>query len=330
MFKPRVYVTRQIFPDALDLIEKFAELELWPDDEPPSPEQLMEAMSNVDGAIINVMDRIDAPLLDAAPKLRVLSQVAAGLDNIDIPEATKRDIMVGYTPGVLAKSTADLAFALLLAVARRVVESDKWVREGNWKISHHPMFWLGSEVNGSTLGILGLGGIGLEMAKRGLGFDMKVLYHSRTRKRDLEKEYGLKYASFKRVLAESDFLSIHVPLTPQTNHFIGEKQLQMMKPSSILVNLSRGPVVDTDALHQALTNGTIAGAGLDVFDPEPVPTDHPILGLDNVVVLPHIGSASNRSRRDMHLLAARNLVAGLNGDRLEECANPEVYESLGI
>ncbi len=330
MFKPRVYVTRQIFPDALDLIEKFAELELWPDDEPPSPEQLMEAMSNVDGAIINVMDRIDAPLLDAAPKLRVLSQVAAGLDNIDIPEATKRDIMVGYTPGVLAKSTADLAFALLLAVARRVVESDKWVREGNWKISHHPMFWLGSEVNGSTLGILGLGGIGLEMAKRGLGFDMKVLYHSRTRKRDLEKEYGLKYASFKRVLAESDFLSIHVPLTPQTNHFIGEKQLKMMKPSSILVNLSRGPVVDTDALHQALTKGTIAGAGLDVFDPEPVPTDHPILGLDNVVVLPHIGSASNRSRRDMHLLAARNLVAGLNGNRLEECANPEVYESLGI
>jgi len=330
MFKPRVYVTRQIFPDALDLIEQFAELELWPDDEPPSPEQLMEAMSNVDGAIINVMDRIDAPLLDAAPKLRVLSQVAAGLDNIDIPEATKRDIMVGYTPGVLAKSTADLAFALLLAVARRVVESDKWVREGNWKISHHPMFWLGSEVNGSTLGILGLGGIGLEMAKRGLGFDMKVLYHSRTRKRDLEKEYGLKYASFKRVLAESDFLSIHVPLTPQTNHFIGEKQLKMMKPSSILVNLSRGPVVDTDALHQALTKGTIAGAGLDVFDPEPVPTDHPILGLDNVVVLPHIGSASNRSRRDMHLLAARNLVAGLNGNRLEECANPEVYESLGI
>ena len=330
MFKPRVYVTRQIFPDALDLIEKFAELELWPDDEPPSPEQLMEAMSNVEGAIINVMDRIDAPLLDAAPKLRVLSQVAAGLDNIDIPEATKRDIMVGYTPGVLAKSTADLAFALLLAVARRVVESDKWVREGNWKISHHPMFWLGSEVNGSTLGILGLGGIGLQMAKRGLGFDMKILYHSRTRKRDLEKEYGLKYASFKRVLAESDFLSIHVPLTPQTNHFIGEKQLKMMKPSSILVNLSRGPVVDTEALQQALTKGTIAGAGLDVFDPEPVPTDHPILGLDNVVVLPHIGSASNRSRRDMHLLAARNLVAGLNGDRLEECANPDVYESLGI
>ncbi len=330
MFKPRVYVTRQIFPDALDLIEKTADLELWPEDEPPSPEQLREAMSDVDGAIINVMDRIDAPLLDAAPKLRVLSQVAVGLDNVDIPEATKRDILVGYTPGVLAKSTADLAFGLLLAVARRVVESDKWVREGNWKISHHPMFWLGAEVNGSTLGILGLGGIGLEMAKRAKGFDMKVLYHSRTRKPEIAKEYGLKYASFKRVLTESDFISIHVPLTPKTNRFIGEKQFKMMKPTAILVNLSRGPVVDTDALYKALKEGWIAGAGLDVFDPEPVPVDHPVLKLDNVVVLPHIGSASNRSRREMHLLAARNLVAGLNGERMEACANPEVYESLGI
>ncbi len=330
MFKPRVYVTRQIFPDALDLIEKSAELELWPEDEPPSPEQLKEALADVDGAIINVMDRIDASVLDAAPKLRVLSQVAVGLDNIDIPESTKREILVGYTPGVLAKSTADLAFGLLLAVARRVVESDKWVREGNWKISHHPMFWLGSEVNGSTLGILGLGGIGLEMAKRAKGFDMKVLYHSRTRKRELEKEHGFKYASFKRVLADSDFISIHVPLTPETNKFIGKKQLKAMKKSAILVNLSRGPVVDTEALYKALKKGWIAGAGLDVFDPEPVPREHPILGLDNVVVLPHIGSASNRSRREMHLLAARNLVAGLNGERLEECANPELYESLGI
>jgi glyoxylate reductase len=192
------------------------------------------------------------------------------------------------------------------------------------------MFWLGSEVNGSTLGILGLGGIGLETAKRALGFDMKVIYHSRTRKRELEKEYGFKYASFKRVLTDSDFVSIHVPLTPETNKFIGEKQLKTMKKSAILVNLSRGAVVDTDALYKALTKGWIAGAGLDVFDPEPVPTDHPVLGLDNVVVLPHIGSASNRSRREMHLLAARNLVAGLNGERLEACANPELYETLGI
>jgi len=330
MYRPRVYVTRQIFPDALDLIEKHAEMELWPDDEPPTADQLKEALSEVDGAIINVMDRIDAPLLDAAPKLRVLSQVAVGLDNVDIPEANKRNILVGYTPGVLAKSTADLAFALLLAVARRVVESDKWVREGNWKISHHPMFWLGSEVNGSTLGILGMGGIGLETAKRGLGFDMKVIYHSRTRKRELEKIHGFKYASLKRVLTESDFLSIHVPLTPETHHFISDKQLNMMKPSSILINLARGAVVDTEALYEALLKGAIAGAGLDVFDPEPVPPDHPILGLDNVVVLPHIGSASNRSRREMHLLAARNLLAGLKGERLEECANPELYEQLGI
>ena len=330
MFKPRVYVSRQIFPDALDLIEKTAEIELWPHDEPPSPEQLKEALSDVDAAIINVMDRIDGPLLAAAPKLKVLSQVAVGLDNIDILEATKREILVGYTPGVLAKSTADLAFALLLAVARRVVESDKWVRDGNWKISHHPMFWLGSEVNGSTLGVLGLGGIGIETAKRALGFDMKVLYHSRTRKRDVEKEFGFKYASFKRVLAESDFISLHVPLTPETHGFIGEKQLRSMKKSAILINLSRGPVVDTEALYNSLTKGWIAGAGLDVFDPEPVPTNHPILGLDNVVVLPHIGSASSGSRREMHLLAARNLISGLKGERLEECANPELYETLGI
>ena len=170
----------------------------------------------------------------------------------------------------------------------------------------------------------------METAKRALGFDMKVLYHSRTRKPEAEKEYGFKYASFKRVLAESDFISIHVPLTPETHGFIGEKQLKSMKKSAILVNLSRGPVVDTEALYKALIEDWIAGAGLDVFEPEPVPADHPILSLDNVVVLPHIGSASNRSRREMHLLAARNLIAGLNGERLEECANPELYETLGI
>ncbi len=330
MHKPRVYVTRQIFPDALDLIEKTAELEVWVDDEPPTPEQLREVLADADGALINVMDRIDTALLDAAPKLRVLSQVAVGLDNIDIPDATKRGILVGYTPGVLAKATADLAFALLLAAARRVVESDKWVRGGNWKIAHHPMFWLGAEVNGSTLGIIGMGGIGLETAKRGLGFDMKVIYHSRTRKPDLEAEYGFEYAEMDQVIANSDFLSLHVPLTPETHHYIGEKQLKMMKKSAILVNLSRGPVVDTKALYKALTKGWIAGAGLDVFDPEPIPADHPILSLDNVVVLPHIGSASNRSRREMCLLAARNLVAGLNGERLEQCVNPELYETLGI
>ncbi|HAA95439.1 MAG TPA: D-glycerate dehydrogenase [Dehalococcoidia bacterium] len=330
MHRPRVYVTREIFPDALDLIEKEAELEVWPEDVPPTPEQLREALSGVDGALINVMDRVDAVLLDAAPNLRVISQVAVGLDNVDVALATQRGIPVGYTPGVLAKATADLAFALLLATARRVVESDKWVREGNWEIAHHPMFWLGSEVNGSTLGILGLGGIGLEVAKRALGFDMKVIYHSRTRKPEVEAELGLKYTTTNKVLAQADFLSIHVPLTPETHHLIGEKELKKMKPTSILVNLSRGPVVDTDALCKALTKGWIAGAGLDVFDPEPVPKDHPVLGLDNVVVLPHIGSASNRSRREMCLLAARNLLAGLRGERLEECANPEVYQALGI
>ena len=177
------------------------------------PNPLSPDSEEAETAVAQIRRVIEAAL----PDLKVISRYGVGLDNIDIAEATKREILVGYTPGVLAKSTADLAFALLLAVARRVVESDKWVREGNWKISHHPMFWLGSEVNGSTLGVLGLGGIGMETAKRALGFDMKVLYHSRTRKPEVEKEYGFKYASFKRVLAESDFISIHVPLTPETH-----------------------------------------------------------------------------------------------------------------
>jgi glyoxylate reductase len=168
------------------------------------------------------------------------------------------------------------------------------------------------------------------VAKRGLGFDMKVIYHSRTRKLDMEEKYGLEYAERDAVIANADFLSLHVPLTPETHHLIGEKQLKQMKPTAILINLSRGPVVDTNALYGALIEGWLAGAGLDVFDPEPIPSNHPILGLDNVVVLPHIGSASNRSRREMCLLAARNLIAGLNGERLEQCVNPELYEILGI
>ena len=328
MYRPRVYVTRQIFPDALDLIEKHAEMELWPHDEPPTADQLKEVLSEVDGAIINVMDRIDAPLLDAAPKLRVLSQVAVGLDNVDIPEANKRNILVGYTPGVLAKSTADLAFALLLAVARRVVESDKWVREGNWKISHHPMFWLGSEVNGSTLGILGMGGIGLETAKRGLGFDMKVIYHSRTRKRELEKIHGFKYASLKRVLTESDFLSIHVPLTPETHHFISDKQLNMMKPSSILINLARGAVVDTEALYKALLKGEIAGAGLDVFEQEPATADNPLFALDNIVVSPHLAGADTTSIQDMANEAADCIASLYEGSWPGPAVvNPDVQAS---
>ena len=330
MAKAGVFVTRQIFPEALELIAREAELIVWPDDYPPSPEQLQREIAQVEGVLTTIMDRVDAAAMDAAPRLKVISQLAVGLDNIDVAEATRRGILVGHTPGVLAKATADLAFALLMATARRITESDHWVRAGNWKLAFHPMRWLGIDIHDATLGIVGLGQIGLEMAKRGQGFGMKVLYCSRTRRPALEAEYGLEYAALPALLASSDFVSLHVPLTPETRHYIGERELRMMKPTAILINASRGPVVDSQALYRALKEGWIRAAGLDVTDPEPIPEDDPLLALDNVVITPHIGSASEGSRRAMCLLAARNLMTGLRGKRLECCANPELYRVKGI
>ena len=320
-------VTRRIFPEALELIGRHAQVEVWPEEAPPAPEQLREmaAAGRVHGLLTNVMDRVDASLMEASPLLTAISQVSVGLDNVDLAEATRRGIPVGFTPGVLAKATADLGFGLLLAAARRIVQSDRWVREGNWELAHHPMYWLGAEVNGATLGIVGLGQIGLEMAKRAKGFDMKVMYHSRTRRPELETRFDLEYSELQPLLASADFVSLHVPLTPETRGLIGEPELRSMKSSAVLVNLSRGPVVDTRALCTALREGWIRAAGLDVTDPEPIHPDDPLLALDNLVITPHIGSASVESRRTTCMLAARNLVAGIQGQRLEQCANPEVY-----
>ena len=327
MNSKRVLVTRRIFPEALELIGQHAQVELWPEDSPPQPEKLQEmaAAGRVHGLLTNVMDRVDASLMEASPELQVISQVSVGLDNVDLAEATRRGIPVGFTPGVLAKATADLGFGLLLAAARRINHSDRWVREGNWQLAHHPMYWLGAEVNGATLGIVGMGQIGTEMAKRALGFDMQVIYHSRTRKPDLETRFGLEYSELKPLLESADFVSLHVPLTPATRGLIGEPELRAMKSSAVLVNLSRGPVVDTKALCTALQEGWIGAAGLDVTDPEPIGADDPLLALDNLVITPHIGSASVESRRSTCLLAARNLIAGIEGQRLEQCANPEIY-----
>ena len=327
--KPQVFVTRQIMQEALDLIDQSAEMEVWPDDDPPPPEILREKASRSDGILTNIMDQVDAPLLDAAPGLKVISQLAVGLDNVDVAEATRRGIPVGNTPGVLAKATADVAFALLMSAARRIGESERWVRNGQWTLAFHPLRWLGIDVHDKTLGIVGLGQIGLEMARRGRGFDMRILYHSRTRRPDLEAEHGLTYVDLPTLLAESDFVSLHVPLTPETRHYIGEAELRRMKPTAILVNAARGPVVDSQALYTALKEGWIYAAGLDVTDPEPLPIDDPLLTLENVVIAPHVGSASLDSRGAMCMLAARNLVAGLEGRPLEQCANPEVYEMRG-
>ena len=330
MVAPRAFVTRQVFPEALGLIGRTAQLEVWPEQSPPTPQQLADKVSDVDGVLTNIMDRIDAPLLDRAPKLKVISQLAVGLDNIDLASASRRGILVGYTPGVLAKATADVGFALLLAAARRISESERWVRAGGWKMAFHPMYWLGTEVHGAAIGIIGLGQIGLEMAKRALGFEMKVIYYSRTRKPELEEHYGLEYAEPHSLLSSADFISLHMPLTPETRHYIGERELRMMKPTAVLINLARGPVVDSKALYTALSEKWIQAAALDVTDPEPILPDDPLLTLENLVITPHIGSASVASRREMCMVAARNLVSGLAGQRLEHCANPELYPTKGL
>lgn len=325
MTKPKALVTRAIPQEALDLVAANAEMEVWPHDEPPDPVTLRSLAARADGILTNIMDRIDAPLFDAAPRLKVVSQMAVGLDNVDVAEATRRGIPVGYTPGVVSNATADQAFALLLAAARRLTEAERWVRKGGWKIAFHPLFWLGAEVHQATIGIVGMGSIGLEMAKRARGFDMRILYHSRTRKPDAEKLYDMQYVDMPILLAESDFVSLHVPLTPETHHFIAAGELALMKPTAILVNAARGPVVDPAALYQALHTKAIAAAALDVTSPEPIEPDDPLLSLENLVVAPHLGSSTVRTRTRMAVLAAENLIAGLEGRPLPRCANPEVY-----
>ncbi len=326
MLKPKVFVTRRMDPEALDTIAHEAVMEVWTDDAPPSPQVLRERVRDANGVLTNIMDRVDAPLLEAAPGLRVVSHLAVGVDSVDVAELTRRGIPLGYTPGVLSEATADHAFALLLAATRRVAEADRWVKEGNWKLAFHPMYWLGTDVSGATIGIVGMGKIGQAVARRARGFDMRVLYYSRNRKPAEEEQLGMEYAGLSDLLRSSDFVTLHVPLTPETRHLIGETELAAMKPTAILVNAARGPVVDHLALYKALSKGRIAGAALDVTDPEPIPPDHPLLTLGNVVVTPHIGSAAAGSRKAMCMLAARNLLAGLKGEQLEHCYNPEVYE----
>lgn len=330
MPKPLVLVTRQMLPEALELLSESTEVEVWPDEYPPSPERLRELLADKTGALINIMDRLDGPTMAAAPYLKVISQLGVGVDHIDLPEATRRGILVGNTPGVLAKCTADLAFSLLMCAARRVSESDRWVRNQEWQLAFHPMGWLGIDVHNSTLGIIGMGEIGQEMVRRANGFDMKVVYFSRTRKPELEDKYGIEYTDLPTLLTTADFVSLHFPLTPETRHFIGEAELRMMKPTSVLINAARGPVVDSKALYTALKERWIYAAGLDVTEPEPIATDDPLLTLNNIVITPHIGSAAIPTRRDTMFLAIRNLVAGLKGERLEACANLELYRTLGI
>jgi len=323
MAKPKVYITRRIAQEALDMIAWVAEMEMWPQEIPPPYDVLLKEAQEVEGLLTLLTDRIDAGLMEAAPKLKVISNLAVGYDNVDIPEATRRGIVVGNTPGVLTKTTADFAFALLMAAARRVVEADGFTRKGLWK-TWGPMVMLGQDIHQAILGIVGLGRIGTEVAKRAKGFDMKVLYYDPLRRSDMEKPLGVEYVSeLSILLSRSDFVSLHLPLCPETYHLIGTAEFAMMKPTAILVNTSRGPIVDQEALYEALKSRQIFAAAIDVTEIEPISPEHPLLTLDNVIIAPHIASASFTTRRNMATMAAANLIAGLRGQIPPNCVNPE-------
>ncbi|MCB0163082.1 MAG: D-glycerate dehydrogenase, partial [Anaerolineae bacterium] len=280
----------------------------------------------VEGILSLLTSKIDDDVMAAAgSNLKVISNYAVGYDNIDIPAATRRGVPVGNTPGVLTDTTADFAFALLMAAARRVVEADVYTRAGKWQ-TWGPSLLLGQDITGATLGIIGFGRIGKGMAKRAQGFDMEILYYSSDCQPDpYAAEIGAQCVDLTTLLERSDFVSVHVPLNDQTHHLINQETLQMMKPTAVLINTARGPVVDTEALYEALRDQVIGYAALDVTDPEPIPADHPLLTLDNVIVAPHIASASYATRGKMAMMAAENLIAGLKGERLPNCVNPEVY-----
>ncbi len=324
MAKPRVFIARLIAQEALDMIAQVTEMEVWPQELPPSYEVLREKVQDVEGLLPLLTDRIDAPLMEAAPKLKVISNLAVGYDNIDIPEATRRGIVVGNTPGVLTETTADLAFALLMAASRRVVEADNHTRKGLWK-TWSPMILLGQDIHHATLGIVGLGRIGAEITKRAKGFNMRVLYYDvRRLSRKKERQLGVEYVSeLGELLSSADFISVHIPLTPQTRHLIGAAEFTMMKPTVVFINTSRGPVVDQKALYEALKSGQIFAAAIDVTEVEPISPDDPLLTLDNVIVTPHIASASFATRGKMALMAAENLLAGLRDEVPPNCVNPE-------
>ncbi len=322
MAKPKVFVSRVIPESGMRMLNEACDVEVWPGELPPPRNVLLEKVRDVDGLLSLLTDKVDDELLDAAPNLRVVANLAVGFDNIDVDACTFRGVLCGNTPGVLTETTADFAFALLMAAARRVVEGDRFTREGKWK-TWGPLLLLGQDVHHSTLGLVGLGRIGCEMAKRAKGFSMKVMYYDMVRREDLEQAGGCIYADLDTVLQEADFVSIHTPLTPETRHLMNAERFKMMRPSAILINSARGPIVDTLALNDALRNGTIAGAALDVTDPEPIPMDSPLLGAPNCIIAPHIASASVVTRSRMSEIAAGNIIRGLRGEPMPAPLNQD-------
>ena len=327
MVKPKVFVTRILPKPAMDKIQSSCDAKIWDGELPPPRDILLQKVADVEGLLSLLTDKVDAELMKHAARLRVVSNCAVGFDNIDVQEATKRNIIVGNTPEVLTDTTADFAFCLLTAAARRVTEGDRIVRAGKWK-TWGPMILLGQDVYNATIGIIGLGRIGSAVAKRAKGFGMRILYTDIGRQIQAEAELGAEYVDFETLLAQSDFITLHTNLTPDTYHLIGERQLEKMKRTAVLVNTSRGPIVDNNALYKALKTGKIAYAALDVTEPEPLPADHPLLTLDNVIVVPHIASASIATRTKMAVMAADNLIAGLKGEMPPNPVNPEALRKI--
>ncbi len=314
MNRPVVLVPRALPSGWLDSLEG-CELVVGDADTPGFDDHVAARLPDAEGILCLLTETIDAALLERAPKLRVVSNMAVGVDNVDVAACTARGIAVGNTPGVLTDATADLTMALLLSAARRLPEAAADVRAGRWS-TWSPTGWLGADLSDAQLGLVGLGKIGTAVARRAAGFGMRIVYHSRTPRPDLESELGLRRQPLPRLLSTSDFVSVHVPLTEATTHLVDADALAAMKPTAILINTARGPIVDPVALREALQAGTIGGAALDVTSPEPLPADDPLLTAPNLLVLPHIGSATRGTRRKMAQLACDNLLAGLRGEAL--------------
>jgi len=328
MDKPKVLVTRIIPEAGLKMVTDACDAEVWPEELPPSRSILLEKVRGVAGILPLITDKIDGEVMDSAgDQLTIISNYAVGFDNIDVQEATHRGIFVGNTPGILTETTADLAFTLLLAVSRRIGEGIDYIRDNKWK-TFKPMELLGRDVHNATLGIIGMGRIGIEVARRAKGFNMDIIYYDYRGRTEIGETVGAKMCSTIDALFEqADFISLHVPLTTETNHLIGISALSKMKDTSILINTSRGPVVDSDALYEALKSRKIAYAALDVTDPEPIPSNHKLMALSNCLIVPHVGTATIETRSRMAVMAAENLLTGIRGEAPKHLVNPEVLKN---
>ncbi|MFB4164965.1 2-hydroxyacid dehydrogenase [Alteribacillus sp. JSM 102045] len=314
MKKPYVYLTRQMPPAIVEKLEAECEVGMWEKEEQPVPKEILEKeIQTADAVFCTISDPIDKELINKAENLKIISTMAVGFNNIDVEAASKRNIQVAHTPGVLSETTADLTFALLMAAARRIPEGMEVIKNNEWG-AWAPFFLTGQDIHHARLGIIGMGRIGEAVAKRGTGFDMDIVYHNRSRKSEAENEIGARYVEMDELLETSDFVCVMTPYTKETHHMINREAFQKMKNTAIFINSSRGGTVNEDALYDALKNGDIRGAGLDVFENEPISADHPLLSLPNVTALPHIGSASENTRWKMADMTANHILQGLRGE----------------